>query len=115
MYELLKRRRPAISYFNVFGYACFILKQGNQQQKFETKADDGVLLGYSFISKAFGVYNVRKMKVVESIHVKFHEPSYAVHIENHPSSILNEHLSTHLSECSAYDIPFLIIYNVPST
>lgn len=45
-YELLKGRKPNISYLHVFGCDCYILNQRNQCSKFEAKDDEGVFLGY---------------------------------------------------------------------
>ncbi|KAI3767016.1 hypothetical protein L2E82_17097 [Cichorium intybus] len=61
-YEVLKGQSPDISYFHAFGCACFILKQGEQQSKFEAKSNDGIFLGYSAVSKAFRIFNVNKRK-----------------------------------------------------
>ncbi|KAJ9542031.1 hypothetical protein OSB04_028537 [Centaurea solstitialis] len=41
--------------------------------KFDAKADDGVLVGYSTISKAYRVFNKRRQTIEETIHVKFDE------------------------------------------
>ncbi|GKC66198.1 ribonuclease H-like domain-containing protein, partial [Tanacetum coccineum] len=39
--------------------------------KFEGKADEGFLVGYSINSKAFRVFNTRTKKVEENLHIKF--------------------------------------------
>ncbi|KAJ9544455.1 LOW QUALITY PROTEIN: hypothetical protein OSB04_024162 [Centaurea solstitialis] len=41
--------------------------------KFDAKADDGFLVGYSTISKAYRVFNKRRQTIEETIHVKFDE------------------------------------------
>ncbi|GJW05726.1 putative ribonuclease H-like domain-containing protein [Tanacetum coccineum] len=41
--------------------------------KFEEKADEGFLVGYSLSSKAFRVYNLDTKRVEENLHVKFLE------------------------------------------
>ncbi|GKE54061.1 hypothetical protein Tco_1489217, partial [Tanacetum coccineum] len=41
--------------------------------KFDEKADDGYLLGYSLVSKALGVFNTRRQKTEETYHITFHE------------------------------------------
>ncbi|GJT46371.1 hypothetical protein Tco_0955086 [Tanacetum coccineum] len=43
----------------------------NQLCKFEGKADEGFLVGYSVNSKAFRVFNTRTKKVEENLHIKF--------------------------------------------
>ncbi|KAI3523650.1 hypothetical protein L1887_01930 [Cichorium endivia] len=92
-YEILKGRSPDISYFHAFGCACFILKQGEHQSKFEAKSDDGIFLGYSAISKAFRVFNVSKRKVIESIHVRFDESTFPHQHEVHEHSVFENLLS----------------------
>ncbi|GKF54295.1 hypothetical protein Tco_0161205, partial [Tanacetum coccineum] len=41
--------------------------------KFEEKADEGFLVGYSLNSKAFRVYNLETKRVEENLHIKFLE------------------------------------------
>jgi transposase InsO family protein len=45
-YELLYDRKPNIAYFRVFGCKCYILKKGTRLGKFESRCDEGFLLGY---------------------------------------------------------------------
>nr|KAJ0205187.1 hypothetical protein LSAT_V11C500233880 [Lactuca sativa] len=42
-YEMLKDRKPDVSYFHVFGCICYILNQRNPRSKFEPKADKELL------------------------------------------------------------------------
>ncbi|KAI3697733.1 hypothetical protein L6452_30830 [Arctium lappa] len=53
--------------------ACFILNNKDQLGKFDPKADDGIFLGYSSISKAYRVFNKRRQSVEETIHFTFDE------------------------------------------
>ncbi|GJQ97550.1 retrovirus-related pol polyprotein from transposon TNT 1-94 [Tanacetum coccineum] len=46
--------------------------------KFDEKADDGYLLGYSLVSKAFRVFNTRRQQTEETYHVTFDESPYAI-------------------------------------
>nr|GFA21992.1 retrovirus-related Pol polyprotein from transposon TNT 1-94 [Tanacetum cinerariifolium] len=41
--------------------------------KFDVKADDGYYLGYSFVLKAFRVFNTRRQQVKKTYHVTFDE------------------------------------------
>ncbi|GKA94706.1 retrovirus-related pol polyprotein from transposon TNT 1-94 [Tanacetum coccineum] len=72
-YEIFKERIPNISYFHVFGYPVFIHNHKDHLGKFDAKADDGYFLGYSFVSKAFRVFNTRRQQVEETYHVTFDE------------------------------------------
>ncbi|GJW30730.1 retrovirus-related pol polyprotein from transposon TNT 1-94 [Tanacetum coccineum] len=44
----------------------------------DEKADDGYLLGYSLVSKAFKVFNARRQKTKETYHITFDESSDAI-------------------------------------
>nr|GEW96585.1 retrovirus-related Pol polyprotein from transposon TNT 1-94 [Tanacetum cinerariifolium] len=72
-YEILKERIHDISYFHVFGCPVFIHNHKDQLGKFDAKADDGYFLGYSFVSKAFRVYNTRRQQIEETYNVTFDE------------------------------------------
>jgi transposase InsO family protein len=54
-YELLVGRKPNILYFQVFCCKCYILRKGTWLSKFQSKCDEGFLLGYSSCSKAYRV------------------------------------------------------------
>ena len=41
--------------------------------KFDPKFDPGIFLGYSFVSKAYRVYNKKTQTVEETIHINFKE------------------------------------------
>jgi len=77
-YEVLRNRKPNVGYFHVFGCPVYILNDSSQLGKFDAKADEGFFLGYSVNKKAFRFYNMRTLKVDESIHVTFDESSSAI-------------------------------------
>nr|GEU98789.1 putative ribonuclease H-like domain-containing protein [Tanacetum cinerariifolium] len=72
-YELLIGRAPIIGFMRPFGCLVTILNTLDHLGKFDGKADEGLLVGYSIDSKAFRVYNSRTKKVEENIHVNFLE------------------------------------------
>nr|GEU98021.1 hypothetical protein [Tanacetum cinerariifolium] len=72
-YELLIGIAPIISFMRPFGYPVTILNTLDHLRKFDGKADEGFLVGYSINSKAFRVYNCRTKKVEENLHVNFLE------------------------------------------
>ncbi|KAL8115758.1 hypothetical protein AgCh_022311 [Apium graveolens] len=74
-YELLKKKRPNISYFRIFGSKCFVLKTIGNDGKFDAKSYEAIFLGYSMNSKTYRVYNLSKHIVEESIDVTFQEPN----------------------------------------
>ncbi|GJS11086.1 putative ribonuclease H-like domain-containing protein [Tanacetum coccineum] len=56
-----------------FGCPVTILNTLDHLGKFEGKADEGFLVGYSINNKAFRVFNTRTKKVEENLHIKFLE------------------------------------------
>ncbi|KAK1397946.1 hypothetical protein POM88_007809 [Heracleum sosnowskyi] len=70
-YQSLKEKKPSLKHLHVFGCKCFVLRTHPEQLgKFETKADEGIFIGYP-ASRAFRVFNLRTRTVMESIHVSF--------------------------------------------
>nr|GEU63521.1 retrotransposable element Tf2 [Tanacetum cinerariifolium] len=57
-YELLLSRSPSIPFMRPFGCPVTILNTLDPLGKFDGKADEGFLVGYSVNSKAFRVFNI---------------------------------------------------------
>nr|GEV58263.1 hypothetical protein [Tanacetum cinerariifolium] len=72
-YELLIRRSPNLDFMRPFGCLVTILNTLDHLGKFEGKADEEFLVGYSVNSKVFRVFNSRTRKVIENLHTKFLE------------------------------------------
>ncbi|KAI3757461.1 hypothetical protein L6452_04998 [Arctium lappa] len=72
-YELLNKRKPFIGFFKPFGCTCTILNTKTHLGKFDSKADDGFLVGYSSQSKAYKVFNSSSRIIEESDNVKCNE------------------------------------------
>ncbi|GJZ62467.1 retrovirus-related pol polyprotein from transposon TNT 1-94 [Tanacetum coccineum] len=56
----------------------YIHNQKDNLGKFDEKADDGYLLGYSLVSKAFRVFNTRRQQTEETYHITFDESPKAI-------------------------------------
>ncbi|GJW68778.1 retrovirus-related pol polyprotein from transposon TNT 1-94 [Tanacetum coccineum] len=80
--EYSRERIPDINYFHVFGCPVFIHNHKDHLGKFDAKADDGYFLGYSFVSKAFRVFNTRRQQVEDTYHVTFDESIEAIRFTN---------------------------------
>jgi hypothetical protein len=89
-YELLTGRKPNISYFWVFGCKCYILKKGTRLSKFQSKCDEGFLLGYSLKSKAYRVYNQSSGLVEETSDVQFDETNGSQEEQENLDDVGNE-------------------------
>ncbi|GJW36080.1 putative ribonuclease H-like domain-containing protein [Tanacetum coccineum] len=72
-YELLLGRPPSISFMRPFGCHVTILNTLDPIGKFDGKADEGFLVGYTINSKAFRVFNTETRKVKENLHINFLE------------------------------------------
>nr|GEW42380.1 hypothetical protein [Tanacetum cinerariifolium] len=72
-YELLLGRSPSIGFMRPFGCHVTILNTLDPLGKFDGKADEGFLVGYSVNSKAFIVFNSRTRIVQEPLHINFLE------------------------------------------
>nr|GEU83028.1 retrovirus-related Pol polyprotein from transposon TNT 1-94 [Tanacetum cinerariifolium] len=72
-YELLIGRSPNLEFMKPFGCPVTILNTLDYLGKFDGKADEGFLVGYSVNSKEFRVFNPRTRKVEENLHVNFLE------------------------------------------
>jgi hypothetical protein len=68
-YEIWRGKKPTVKYFRTFGSKCYILRDLENLGKFDSKSDEGILLGYSTNSRAYRVFNKRTETVMESINV----------------------------------------------
>nr|GEW86417.1 hypothetical protein [Tanacetum cinerariifolium] len=75
-YEIFRERIPDISYFYVFRCLVFIHNHNAHLGKFDAKADDRYFLGYSFVTKAFRVFNTRRQQIKETYHISPDELFY---------------------------------------
>nr|GEU42390.1 retrovirus-related Pol polyprotein from transposon TNT 1-94 [Tanacetum cinerariifolium] len=77
-YEFFCKKIPNISFLYVFGCPTYIHNHKDHLGKFGEKADDGYLLGYSLVSKAFRVFNTRRKQTEETYHITFDESPKAI-------------------------------------
>nr|GEY79667.1 hypothetical protein [Tanacetum cinerariifolium] len=81
-YELLLGRTPSIGFMRPFGCLVTLLNTLDPLGKFNGKADEGLLVGYSISSKAFRVFNSRTRILQEILHINF--------LENQPNVARSE-------------------------
>ncbi|GJX88602.1 retrovirus-related pol polyprotein from transposon TNT 1-94 [Tanacetum coccineum] len=117
-YEIFRERIPDISYFYVFRCPVFIHNHKDHLGKFDAKANDGYFLGYSFNSKAFRVFNIRRQQIKETYHVTFDKSIDAIrwskdqHIElvniigDPGKGMLTRSMATKLTAASASECLF---------
>nr|GEW36531.1 putative ribonuclease H-like domain-containing protein [Tanacetum cinerariifolium] len=70
-YELLLGRSPSIGFMRPFGCPVTTLNTLDPLGKFDGKADEGFLVGYSINSKEFRVFNSRTKIVQETLNINF--------------------------------------------
>ncbi|GJT26541.1 ribonuclease H-like domain-containing protein [Tanacetum coccineum] len=71
--EVTRGGAPSISFMRPFGCPVTILNTLNPLGKFDGKAEEWFLVGYSVHSKAFRVFNTETRKAEENLHVNFLE------------------------------------------
>ncbi|GJV80873.1 putative ribonuclease H-like domain-containing protein, partial [Tanacetum coccineum] len=64
---------PSISHFKPFGCHVTILNTSDHLGKFDGKADEGYLVGYSASNRAYRVYNMANKRVEETMNLRFLE------------------------------------------
>jgi hypothetical protein len=72
-YEILTGNKPNIKYFRVFGCKCFYLNKGVHLFKFDSKALEGIFVGYAAKSHAFRIFDKESAHVVEVSNMRFDE------------------------------------------
>nr|GEZ57535.1 ribonuclease H-like domain-containing protein [Tanacetum cinerariifolium] len=70
-YALLTGKIPTVSHLKPFGYHVTILNTSDHLGKFDGKAVEGYLIGYSTSNKAYRVYNVPTKRVEETMNLRF--------------------------------------------
>ncbi|GKC02362.1 retrovirus-related pol polyprotein from transposon TNT 1-94 [Tanacetum coccineum] len=77
-YEFFYKRILNINFLHVFRCPVYIHNHKDNLGKFNEKVDDGYLLRYSLVSKAFGVFNIRRQQTEETYHITFDESPNAI-------------------------------------
>nr|GEW71877.1 retrovirus-related Pol polyprotein from transposon TNT 1-94 [Tanacetum cinerariifolium] len=72
-YHIINDQKPSVKFFHIFGFICYIVRDGENLDKMKEKGDECIFVGYSTQSKAYRVFNKRTRVIMESIHVNFDE------------------------------------------
>ena len=71
-YELLKGKKPNVSYFKLFGVKYFVHNKYKENlDKFDVKSELGYFLGYYENSRLYKIFHVKNNCVEESSHILF--------------------------------------------
>jgi hypothetical protein len=95
-YELLTGKVPDIHYLKPFGCQVTILNTSDSLGKFDGKADEGYILGYSAHSKAYRVYNLNAKKIEETLNLRYLEDKPNVRGQGHVWYFDLDYLTDHL-------------------
>nr|GEW07591.1 hypothetical protein [Tanacetum cinerariifolium] len=99
-YELLIGRSPNLEFMRPFGCPVTILNTLDHLGKFDGKADEGFLVGYSVNSMAFRVFISRTRKVKENLHVNFLENKPNVARRNQSNGDAGIQIDIHAGQAS---------------
>jgi len=72
-YELWKGRPTNVNHFRVFGNKCYIKREDRKIGQFDSRFDNGILVGYTSKRKAYKCFNLRLNRIMESINVSIDE------------------------------------------
>nr|GFA20126.1 hypothetical protein [Tanacetum cinerariifolium] len=72
-YHIINDQKPSVKFFHIFGFVCYIVRDGENLDKMKEKGDECIFVGYSNQSKAYRVFNKITRVIMESIHVNFDE------------------------------------------
>ena len=56
-YELWKGRPTNVKHFRVFGRKCYLKRKYGRMEKFDSRVDKGILVGYSSTRKVLAIKN----------------------------------------------------------
>nr|GEY06975.1 putative ribonuclease H-like domain-containing protein [Tanacetum cinerariifolium] len=70
-YALLTGNIPFVSHFKPFGCHVTILNTSDHLGKFDRKANEGYIVGYSASNKSYRVYNVPNKRVEETMNLRY--------------------------------------------
>lgn len=87
-FEVFSGRKPGIKHLRIFGCICYSHVPAALRQKFDSKAEKGVFMGYGSCEKGYRVYILESKKVVLSRSVVFAENQVWNWKENQLSSVL---------------------------
>lgn len=66
----------------MLGSKCYILRDRESSDKFDSKSGEGIFLGYSRNSRAYRVYNLSTRVVTESINVVIEDAISEIGVKN---------------------------------
>nr|GFC08892.1 hypothetical protein [Tanacetum cinerariifolium] len=72
-YHITNDQKPSVKFFHIFGFVCYIVRDGVNLDKMKERGNECIVVGYSNQSKAYRVFNKRTRVIMESIHVNFDE------------------------------------------
>ena len=78
-FETLHNHKPGVDYLKAFGCLCFVSTLPVGRDKFMSRADPCIFVGYPFGQKAFKVLNLITNKIQISRDVKFIENIFPLH------------------------------------
>uniref|UniRef100_A0AAV1VNP0 Integrase catalytic domain-containing protein n=1 Tax=Peronospora matthiolae TaxID=2874970 RepID=A0AAV1VNP0_9STRA len=77
-FEIVHNSKPSVKHMRVFGCQVYILTPKEKRLKWDSKARNGIFLGYEEASKAYRVYDIEAGQVVISRDVNFDESAFGL-------------------------------------
>lgn len=74
--EMIYNRPPPVEHLRVFGCVCYVHNQKHGRDKFESRSNKSVFLGYPFAKKGWSIYNIEIGIISVSRNVVFLETEF---------------------------------------
>nr|GEX11696.1 putative ribonuclease H-like domain-containing protein [Tanacetum cinerariifolium] len=103
--------RPLMLHFKPFGCHVTILNISDHLGKFDGKADEGYIVGYSASNKAYRVYNVPHKRVEETMNLRFLEEK--PNVQGTQGAITSPACTQGADSDSNYDKQVIIVPSYP--
>nr|GFA71732.1 retrovirus-related Pol polyprotein from transposon TNT 1-94 [Tanacetum cinerariifolium] len=58
-YHIINNQKPSVKFFHIFGFVCYVVRDGENLEKMKEKGDECIFVGYSTQSTAYRVFNKR--------------------------------------------------------
>nr|GFA85293.1 hypothetical protein [Tanacetum cinerariifolium] len=107
-YDIINDRKPSVKFFHIFGFICYIVRDGENLDKMKVKGDECIFVGYSTQSQVYRLFNKRTRVILKYIHVNFEElPQMA---SDHVSSDHALEYKT-ITTSNELDLPFSLMFD----
>ena len=113
-FEMIYKRPPPLDHLRVFGCVCYVHNQKHRGDKFESRSNKSIFLGYPFAKKGWRVYNLETGIISVSQDVVFLKTEFAFPVPLQSPSLIHDE-AKQLNIADLFEPEFSDTENIPST